>query len=74
MLKLIQHTENAIVITIPTSCPAATHECLMRGITAGIRAHLIAEKEKADKDYIYNLVQLLEALLPHEKELDAAYG
>lgn len=72
---IVEHHADGIHIFIPTRTPAALHEVLMRGISAGVRAHLEDQHEEdTDPAYIRNLMKLLEALLPNESQLQHAYG
>lgn len=71
----VEHQPDALVITLPTSSPAALQEGLMKGITRSLKSHLNDEdKTLDDSRHVCNLLTLLEAMLPIEQQLDKAHG
>ncbi len=55
-----------LMISIPTSDPAAMHEQLMRGLNRAMRNYIVS---KDDRDAQLALVQLMENLLPEDVAL-----
>lgn len=67
-----QYHENALVIRIPTNCPAAMHHLLLKGMVATLKQSITSEKTSTDEDGLLSLTSLFEALLPTEIHLQKA--
>lgn len=63
----VNYDEKALVITLPTSDPIALHDLLMHGLTAAMRCCILNRID--NEDVRLSLVELLECLLPEEKDL-----
>ena len=70
----VQYTNDSLVITIPSQCPAALHAQLMKSISSTmIHTAGSAEKTKDFQDEVTPLLELLKTIIPTERELSKAY-
>ena len=67
MSKQVKYLSGVLQINIATADPAATHDQLLKAITAATRCALKADEK--DRSAIIPLIELLENLLPTEHDL-----
>jgi len=70
MKSAVIYSHNALTIVIPTRCPEATHELLMRGISSSLRKNITStDRQKDEQDGLATLTLLLDAIIPTEEML-----
>lgn len=62
------YEKGMLVISLPTTEPAALHELLLKGLTSSFRYNTDSQM-KRNIDGQHALIDLIEALLPDEKAL-----
>ena len=72
-MNSIAYNENGVQINLETTAPAATHELLMRGINDAIRYYVESPDKTKDTEGLIALLQLQNALIPKEQELNKIY-
>ncbi len=71
MNQPVRYEENALVISIPTNCPAHLHGQLLSGITAVLKQQLIHPAENTkEREAMVSLAELQACLLPTEAQLE----
>ena len=68
MNSKVSYLEDSIMISVPTSCAAALHEQLIRGISG-----LLLDSDVVDASDKVAVFELLKSLIPTEKHLSAGY-
>lgn len=66
-MSTVKYKNDAIVITIPTTTPAALHEFFLRGL-------IIALRDQQGENEKQALTELLLALTPKEPSLEKAFS
>lgn len=69
-MTTIQYDKNTLVIKLKTSDPAALHAQLMHSIAANM--HSLYESKRSND--IAPLINLLQSILPNERELEKAFS
>lgn len=73
----VTYGEDSLTITIPTKCPAATHNLLMKGLASSLKNYQIhADSGAHDSesfDELNVLSKLLNSLIPNESQLRKVY-
>lgn len=72
MSNLITHKPDALIIAIPTSCPAALQEQLLKGISQAIQYYIDSPDKQGSE--IASLLYLQACLTPNELQLEKAYA
>lgn len=72
MKSKVEYHENALVLYLPCSDPAALHASLMQSIAANMSA-ISCVKRKIPEDDVAPLIELLRVILPGELALSKAY-
>lgn len=68
-MKNVEYSSNALTIIIPTSCPQATHELLMQGITTSLKQNVSSERNEHDEAGLVALASFLQRIIPTERML-----
>jgi hypothetical protein len=69
----VSHNSESLVITIHTTCPAATHRNLLRGITDALQYYVNSPDKNNDVQGLLTLLELQQILTPKEEELQKAF-
>lgn len=70
----VHYEDDAMIIRIPTKCPAHLHNLLLRGITAMVKQQVRCPAEnRQDAEAMSYMCELQNALLPSEKQLEKAF-
>jgi hypothetical protein len=73
--KNVHYGESSLQICLPCACPEATHQALILGIVSSVRFQMecpAATRQDA-KEGSVSLLNLLESLLPDERQLSKAF-
>jgi hypothetical protein len=71
--SFVAYKSDALVITIPTSSPAAMHRLLLKGINEAAQLYVSHPDPGINTDGLLALMELQKNLLPKEPELAKAF-
>ena len=74
MSKPVLYTDDALIIKIPTRCPAHLHQQLLRAVAAVLKQQIIQPAEDSkERESIAVLATLQATLLPTEEQLEKIF-
>lgn len=71
----IEYTENELILTISTACPAATHRSIVKGLVASLKLKILSnECSDSESEGLAALAELLQKMVPSEIQFEKAFG